>query len=87
MIDPPADDAQPPFDPQGHPADPYSFAFSEVPVTQLAGGTVKIADSTTFKVAKTIAVAEVTVVPGSMRELHVSRHHDLFEAPINGFVL
>lgn len=32
---------------------------------------MKIADSTTFKVAKTIAVAEITVVPGALRELHV----------------
>lgn len=69
---PPSDGAQPPSDPQGHPSDPYSFAFSDVPATQLAGGTVKIADSTTFKVAQTIAVGEVTVEPGAMREMHVS---------------
>ena len=35
------------------------------------GGNVKVADSTIFKAAKSIAVAEVTVEPGAMRELHV----------------
>jgi len=31
---------------------------------------VKVVDSTTFKISKTIAAAEVTVNPGAMRELH-----------------
>lgn len=35
--------------------------------TQLAGGSVKIVDSTNFNVATTIAMAEVTVQPGAMR--------------------
>ena len=34
------------------------------------GGNVKVADSTIFKAAKSIAVAEVTVEPGAMREIH-----------------
>jgi hypothetical protein len=33
---------------------------------------VKVVDSRTFNVSTTIAVAEVTVVPGGIRELHVS---------------
>ena len=33
---------------------------------------MKIVDSRTFKIAQTIAMAEVTVVPGGIRELHVS---------------
>lgn len=37
----------------------------------LEGGSVKIADSRNFKVAKKIAVAEVTVEPGAKREMHV----------------
>jgi len=36
----------------------------------LSGGTVKVVDSTTFKASQTIAVAEVTVEPRAMRELH-----------------
>ncbi|KAG8684273.1 hypothetical protein FRC11_012379 [Ceratobasidium sp. 423] len=34
------------------------------------GGTVKVIDSRTFNISQTIAVAEVTVVPGGIRELH-----------------
>ena len=67
---PPADDQQPPISPYGSPPNPFTFEFSKVPVTQLAGGTIKIADSTTFKVSKTIAVAEITAEPRAMRELH-----------------
>ncbi|KAF9003359.1 oxalate decarboxylase [Cyathus striatus] len=67
---PPPDNQKNPVSPQGTVPEPYSFPFSEVNATQLSGGTVKIADSTTFKVSKTIAVAEVTVEPGAMRELH-----------------
>ena len=38
--------------------------------TQYSGGTAKIADSTVFNVSTQIAVAEVTVEPGAMREMH-----------------
>ncbi|KAJ3576209.1 hypothetical protein NPX13_g3785 [Xylaria arbuscula] len=34
------------------------------------GGTLRIVDSTTFPVAKTIAASVVTLTPGSLRELH-----------------
>ena len=68
----PADNQQPPTSPQGTTPLPYTFDFAGMKPTQYAGGTVKIADSRNFKVAKDIAVAEVTVEPGSMRELHVS---------------
>jgi hypothetical protein len=37
----------------------------------LNGGTVKIVDSTIFKVSEAIAVADVTVGPSALRELHV----------------
>ncbi|KAI0775293.1 oxalate decarboxylase [Trametes elegans] len=66
----PADDQQPPASPQGTTPMPFTYDFASVKPTQYAGGTVKIADSRNFNVAKTIAVAEVTVEPGSMRELH-----------------
>lgn len=58
---------------------PYSFALSKVVPTQKEGGTVKIVDSTTFNVSKTIAMAEVTIEPGAMRELHVS-----YQSPFDG---
>ncbi|KAI0661642.1 oxalate decarboxylase [Cubamyces menziesii] len=66
----PADNQQPPTSPQGTTPLPYTYDFASMKPTQYAGGTVKIADSRNFKVAKDIAVAEVTVEPGSMRELH-----------------
>ncbi|PCH41733.1 oxalate decarboxylase [Wolfiporia cocos MD-104 SS10] len=68
--DPPSPDAVAPQDPQGLVPNPYTYQFSEVNATKLAGGSVKIADSRSFKVSTTIAVAEVTVEPGGMRELH-----------------
>ncbi|CCM03875.1 uncharacterized protein FIBRA_06026 [Fibroporia radiculosa] len=44
--------------------------MSNMSTTPLAGGSVKIVDSRTFPAATAIAVAEVTVEPGGMRELH-----------------
>ncbi|KAL0066821.1 hypothetical protein AAF712_006224 [Marasmius tenuissimus] len=67
--EPPAN-ADAPEDPQGTVPQPFTFPFSKVEATQLAGGTVKIVDSTTFEVSTTIAAAEVTVEAGGLRELH-----------------
>ncbi|RPD74688.1 oxalate decarboxylase [Lentinus tigrinus ALCF2SS1-7] len=66
----PSDNQQGPQSPYGTTPEPYTFDFASMKPTQHPGGTVKIADSRNFKVAKTIAVAEVTVQPGAMRELH-----------------
>jgi len=60
-----------PSDPQGQVPDPLSYPLSQVNATKFSGGTAKIVDSTTFKVSKRIAVADVTVEPGALRELHV----------------
>ncbi|KAL1949402.1 hypothetical protein VTO73DRAFT_8283 [Trametes versicolor] len=67
---PPPDNAQAPSDPQGQIPSPFVFHLSQVKATNLDGGSVKVVDSTTFPVAQAIAVAEVTVEPGAMRELH-----------------
>ncbi|KAF8750800.1 Oxalate Decarboxylase [Rhizoctonia solani] len=56
--------------PQGVSTLPYTFAASKANSTKLPGGTVKVVDSRTFEVSKTIALAEVTVEVGGMRELH-----------------
>ncbi|CAE6417481.1 unnamed protein product [Rhizoctonia solani] len=56
--------------PQGTVPLPFSFAASKAPATNTTGGSVKIIDSRTFNVSKTISVAEVTVEVGGMRELH-----------------
>jgi oxalate decarboxylase family bicupin protein len=71
LLESPADNATAVSDPQGQVPQPYSFSFSTYPVTNLTGGTVKIVDSTIFNISQEIAVAEVTVEPGAMRELHV----------------
>ncbi|KAI0671639.1 oxalate decarboxylase [Trametes maxima] len=80
----PADNQQPPASPQGTTPLPYAFDFANMKPTQYAGGTVKIADSRNFNVAKTIAVAEVTVEPGSMRELHWHPEQDEWTYFIEG---
>ena len=63
-------DVPAPADPQGTVPLPYSFEFSKVKPTQYAGGSVKIADTRSFPIAKTISVAEITVEPGAMRYVH-----------------
>ncbi|THH00759.1 hypothetical protein EW026_g1832 [Hermanssonia centrifuga] len=66
----PSPDATAVEDPQGQVPQPYTYSFSNVTATPLSGGSVKIADSTSFAISTQIAVAEVTVAPGAMRELH-----------------
>ncbi|KAJ1303086.1 hypothetical protein OPQ81_011287 [Rhizoctonia solani] len=56
--------------PQGVSSLPYTFAASKLNATKVEGGTVKVIDSRTFKISRTIALAEVTVEVGGMRELH-----------------
>ena len=58
--------------PQGQVPSPFTYSFSNVTAMPLSGGSAKIADSTVFPISTQIAVAEVTVAPGAMRELHVS---------------
>jgi oxalate decarboxylase len=49
----------------------FTFRFKDLkPQREDRGGRVHIVDSTTFKVAKKIAMAHVTVHPGALRELH-----------------
>ena len=68
LVAPPlSDKAALPVSPQGVASQAYSFAFSKVPKTPLAGGSVRVVDSTTFPISNTIAAAEVTVEPGAMR--------------------
>ena len=59
-------------DPQGQVPSPFIFPLSQTKATSLEGGSVKVVDSTTFPISTQIAVAEVTVEPGAIRELHVS---------------
>ncbi|PSR74315.1 hypothetical protein PHLCEN_2v9932 [Hermanssonia centrifuga] len=64
----PQPDSDTPISPQGNVPEPFTFKFSQVQPTQLSGGSVKVVDSTTFKIATGIAAAEVTINPGAMSE-------------------
>ncbi|KAL9714469.1 hypothetical protein Ac2012v2_002784 [Leucoagaricus gongylophorus] len=65
----PPTSAQAPKSPQGTVPEPFSFQFSKVKPTMFSGGSVKVVDSSTFAISKTIAAAEVTVEPGAMRSV------------------
>lgn len=65
---------------------PHSFAYrllAQDPL-QTSGGTVRIADSTNFPVATTIAAALVEVQPGGLRELHWHPNADEWQYYISG---
>ncbi|KAJ8508295.1 hypothetical protein ONZ45_g9425 [Pleurotus djamor] len=49
---------------------PFTFPLSKVNATQKPGGSVKVVDSRTFNISKTIGAVEVEVNVGGMRELH-----------------
>jgi hypothetical protein len=46
---------------------PYAFPLSKVTATKTPGGSVKVIDSRTFKVADKISAVEVEVEAGGMR--------------------
>ncbi|MGG3337838.1 oxalate decarboxylase [Bacillus subtilis] len=56
--------------PNGEVPYPFTYRLLEQEPIESEGGKVYIADSTNFKVSKTIASALVTVEPGAIRELH-----------------
>lgn len=47
--------------------EPYTYAWSMVQGIQKPGGSIKYADTRTFKVSKSIGAAEVAVEVGGMR--------------------
>lgn len=62
----------------------YTYRLSAQPPIRVAGGQVRIADSTNFRVATTIAAALVEVEPGAMRELHWHPNADEWQYYISG---
>jgi oxalate decarboxylase len=69
----------------GAPAHPFIFSLSSLePTSRTAGGFVQIADSSNFKMSKTVAAALVTVRPGGMRELHWHPNADEWQYYIKG---
>ncbi len=71
--------------PAGLPPHPFTFSLgSAVPTRRTKGGEVRIADSTNFTVARTVAAALVTVRPGGLRELHWHPNADEWQYWIKG---
>ena len=63
----------------------FAFRTMEMPPTKRTkGGEVRIVDSSTFKVATTVAMAMVTVHPGGLRELHWHPNADEWQYYISG---
>lgn len=65
---------------------PYSFKhrlLAQKPLTT-PGGSIRIADTSNFPVAKTTAAALVEVKPGAMREIHWHPNNDEFQYYITG---
>ena len=63
---------------------PFSYRLRDAPPERAPGGTVRIADSTNFPVARTIAAALVEVEPGGLRELHWHPNADEWQYYIEG---
>jgi oxalate decarboxylase len=69
----------------GNPPNPFVFSLSgQPPVRETKSGSVRIADSTNFKVSKTIASTLVTIKPGGMREMHWHPNADEWQYYVKG---
>ncbi len=69
----------------GAPDLPYVFSLSDAPaVAANRSGQVQIADSTNFRVAKTVAAGLVTVRPGGLRTMHWHPNADEWQYYISG---
>jgi oxalate decarboxylase len=65
--------------------EPVIFRLSRSnPVKENSGGRIQIADSTSFKISKTVATALVTVEPGGMREMHWHPNADEWQYYLRG---
>src|SRR5262249_41978061 len=62
----------------------YSYQLSKQKPLKVAGGQVRIVDSSTFPAASTIAAALVEIDPGGMRELHWHPNTDEWQYYISG---
>lgn len=61
----------------------YSLAAAE-PARTNRGGTVRIADSTNFRVSKTVAAGLITVRPGALRTMHWHPNADEWQYYLKG---
>jgi oxalate decarboxylase len=70
--------------PAGQVPQPFSHHLSDQVPMRVAGGRVRIVDSSTFPVSTTIAAAIVEVEPGAMRELHWHPNTDEWQYYLSG---
>ncbi len=69
----------------GAPPNPFTFSLGATqPVRDSRSGDVRLADSSTFKVSKTIAAAVETIKPGGVREMHWHPNADEWQYYIKG---
>jgi oxalate decarboxylase len=70
--------------PAGSTRENYVYRLMAQAPIEARGGSVRIVDSTTFPVSKTIAAAVVDIDPGGMRELHWHPNNDEWQYYISG---
>jgi oxalate decarboxylase len=70
--------------PAGEGPEPFSYHMSGAVPKGAAGGHVRIVDSATFPVSKTVAAAIVHVEPGALRELHWHPNTDEWQYYLSG---
>jgi oxalate decarboxylase len=70
--------------PAGFVPESFTYRFSAQKPIKVAGGQVRIVDSTNFPAASTIAAALVEVEPGGLRELHWHPNTDEWQYYISG---
>ena len=71
-------------DPQGPAPKTFSHDLLRQTPLQTPGGTVRVADSTNFPIATTIAAALVEIEPGGLREMHWHPNNDEWQYWIEG---
>jgi oxalate decarboxylase len=62
----------------------YSYRLSQQKPLKVAGGQVRIVDSSNFPAASTIAAALVEIEPGGMREMHWHPNNDEWQYYLSG---
>jgi oxalate decarboxylase len=81
----PLADAQAAVRSGGVPPNPFTFSLSGLaPYKSNRSGSLQVADSTIFKVSKTIAAALETIKPGALREMHWHPNADEWQYWIKG---
>ena len=84
-VPPPLEQDQLAADVQWGGTEPVIFRMSQVrPLYENSGGSVRIADSTNFPAATTVAAALTVIEPGGMRELHWHPNADEWQYYLKG---